>query len=116
MAEGTDQTYNFIGVADSVPPDLPPCQRAGKNRQAFEDSRPGTWTASPIPAKDGGDHDGDGTLLDHWIFMYGSNMGNSDKHSNWPIPTVIVGGGNGKMKQGGQHIDLAQQTPQRMCT
>ena len=33
-------------------------------------------------------------------------MGNSDKHSNWPIPTVIVGGGNGKMKLGGQHIAL----------
>ena len=55
--------------------------------------------------------DGDGSLLDHSIFLYGSNMGNSDKHSNWPIPTVIVGGGNGKMKLGGQHIDLAQRTP-----
>jgi hypothetical protein len=42
--------------------------------------------------------------------MYGSNMGNSDKHSNWPIPTVIVGGGNGKLK-GSQHIDFAQRTP-----
>jgi hypothetical protein len=55
--------------------------------------------------------DGDGTLLDHSVFMYGSNMGNSDKHSNWPIPTIIVGGGNGKLKQGGQHIDFAQRAP-----
>jgi hypothetical protein len=31
-------------------------------------------------------NDGDGSLLDHSIFLYGSNMGNSDKHSNWPIP------------------------------
>ena len=56
-------------------------------------------------------NDGDGSLLDHSIFMYGSNMGNSDKHSNWPIPTVIVGGGNGKMKLGGQHVALEQRTP-----
>jgi hypothetical protein len=38
-------------------------------------------------------------------------MGNSDKHSNWPIPTVVVGGGNGKLKQGGQHIAPAQRIP-----
>ena len=55
--------------------------------------------------------DGDGSLLDHSIFLYGSNMGNSDKHSNWPIPTVVVGGGNGKMKLGGQHIAPAQRIP-----
>jgi hypothetical protein len=37
-------------------------------------------------------------------------MGNSDKHSNWPIPTVVVGGGNGRMKLGGQHIGLDKRT------
>jgi hypothetical protein len=40
-----------------------------------------------------------------------SGTGNSSKHSNWPIPTVIVGRGNGKIKQGGRHIALRQQTP-----
>ena len=55
--------------------------------------------------------DGDGSILDHSIFLYGSNMGNSDKHSNWPIPTVVVGGGNGKMKLGGQHIAPTQRRP-----
>jgi hypothetical protein len=38
-------------------------------------------------------------------------MGNSDKHSNWPIPTVVVGGGNGQMKMGGQHVALRERTP-----
>jgi hypothetical protein len=32
-------------------------------------------------------------------------------NSNWPIPTVVVGGGNGKMKLGGQHIAPAQRVP-----
>jgi hypothetical protein len=55
--------------------------------------------------------DGDGTLLDHSIFMYGSNMSNSDKHNHYPIPNIVVGGGNGRMKLGGQHIQLAEHSP-----
>jgi hypothetical protein len=55
--------------------------------------------------------DGDGSLLDHSIFLYGSNMGNSDRHNNYPIPTVIVGGGNGRMKRGGQHDVMPDPSP-----
>ncbi|MGH9808837.1 MAG: DUF1552 domain-containing protein, partial [Terriglobia bacterium] len=55
--------------------------------------------------------DGDGSLLDHSIFMYGSNMGNSDQHNNYPIPNIIVGGGNGKMKLGGQFVEMPERTP-----
>jgi hypothetical protein len=38
-------------------------------------------------------------------------MSNSNQHSNYPIPNVIVGGGNGKLKQGGQHLVLPEHTP-----
>jgi len=55
--------------------------------------------------------DGDGTLLDHSILMYGSNMSNSDLHNNYPVPNIILGGGNGKVKLGGQHIALPERTP-----
>jgi hypothetical protein len=55
--------------------------------------------------------DGEGSLLDHSIFMYGSNMSNSDLHNNYPIPNIIVGGGNGKLKLGGQHLTLPERTP-----
>jgi hypothetical protein len=34
-----------------------------------------------------------------------------DQHGNYPIPIVIVGGGNGKMHQGGQHIVMPERTP-----
>jgi hypothetical protein len=54
--------------------------------------------------------DGDGSLLDHSIFMYGSNMSNSDRHNNYPLPIILVGGGNGKLK-GAQHIRLPEHTP-----
>ena len=54
--------------------------------------------------------DGDGTLLDHAIILYGSNMSNSDLHNNDPLPNVIVGRGYGRLK-GGQHLKYPQDTP-----
>jgi hypothetical protein len=47
--------------------------------------------------------DGDGTLLDHSLILYGSNMGNSNQHVHYDVPHVLIGGLGGKMK-GGRHI------------
>ena len=47
--------------------------------------------------------DGDGTLLDHSLVLYGSNMGNPNQHLHYDVPHVLVGGLNGKLK-GGRHI------------
>jgi hypothetical protein len=54
--------------------------------------------------------DGDGTLLDHSIILYGSNMSNSDLHNNDPLPNVVMGKGYGRIK-GGQHLKYPQDTP-----
>ena len=40
--------------------------------------------------------DGDGTLLDHSLVLYGSNMGNSNQHLHYDVPHVLVGGANGQ--------------------
>jgi len=47
--------------------------------------------------------DGDGTLLDHSLVLYGSNMGNSNQHRHEDVPHVLVGGANGKL-QGDRHL------------
>ncbi len=47
--------------------------------------------------------DGDGTLLDHSLVLFGSNMGNPNQHLHYDVPHVLVGGLNGKLK-GGRHI------------
>ena len=47
--------------------------------------------------------DGDGTLLDHSLILYGTNMGNSNQHLHYDVPHVLVGGGSGKLK-GGRHL------------
>ncbi len=47
--------------------------------------------------------DGNGTLLDQSLVLYGSNMGNSNQHVHYDVPHVLVGGLNGKIK-GNRHL------------
>jgi len=54
--------------------------------------------------------DGDGSLLDHGIYMLGSGMGNPDVHDHRNLPALVAGGGNGKLK-GGRHIRYSERTP-----
>jgi hypothetical protein len=42
--------------------------------------------------------DGDGSMLDHSLVLYGSNMGNSNQHVHYDVPHVLIGGANGKLK------------------
>ncbi|HKE82474.1 MAG TPA: DUF1552 domain-containing protein [Vicinamibacterales bacterium] len=53
--------------------------------------------------------DGDGTLLDQSLVLYGSNMGNSNQHVHYDVPHVLIGGANGTMK-GGRHIAYPSKT------
>ena len=53
--------------------------------------------------------DGDGTLLDHSLVLFGSNMGNSNQHVHYDVPHVLVGGLNGKLK-GGRHLAYPTRT------
>jgi hypothetical protein len=53
--------------------------------------------------------EGDGTLLDHSLILYGSNMGNSNQHVHYDVPHVLIGGANGKLK-GGRHLAYPQKT------
>jgi len=53
--------------------------------------------------------DGDGTLLDHSLVLYGSNMGNPNQHLHYDVPHVLVGGANGRLK-GGRHLAYPTKT------
>jgi hypothetical protein len=53
--------------------------------------------------------DGDGTLLDHSLLLYGSNMGNPNQHLHYDVPHVLIGGANGKLK-GYRHIAYPSKT------
>jgi hypothetical protein len=47
--------------------------------------------------------EGDGTVLDHSLILYGSNMGNSNQHVHYDVPHVLVGGAGGRL-EGGRHL------------
>src|SRR5215469_15725178 len=54
--------------------------------------------------------DGDGSLLDHSLILYGGAMSNSNVHNHAPLPIVVSGGANGTLK-GGRHLKYAENTP-----
>jgi hypothetical protein len=109
-AERTNRTYDHIGVRDSFHPlshhanDLQRIEQLVKiqtwHMECFAEFL-GKLAAAP---------DGEGTLLDNAMFLYGSNMSNSDRHDTYPLPTLLVGGGAGKLT-GGRHLNLPTPTP-----
>jgi hypothetical protein len=54
--------------------------------------------------------DGDGSLLDHTMYLFGSGMGNPDAHDHANLPILVAGGGGGTAK-GGRHVKYKEATP-----
>ena len=54
--------------------------------------------------------DGDGSLLDHSMLLYGAGLSNSDVHLHHDLPIMLVGGGAGRIK-GGRHLVYPKGTP-----
>jgi hypothetical protein len=54
--------------------------------------------------------DGDGTLLDHSLILYGSSLSDGNEHNFDPLPVLLAGGASGRLK-GGRHLAYAPHTP-----
>src|SRR6516162_2993320 len=52
---------------------------------------------------------GDGTVLDHSVVLYGSNMGNSNQPQHYDVPHILAGGAGGKLS-GGRHLAYPTKT------
>ncbi|MFO7325806.1 MAG: DUF1552 domain-containing protein [Pseudomonadota bacterium] len=110
VAEGTNRAYPFLNVPDSF---HPLSHHANDRERLRKLVLVQTWHMERFAEfldKMAKTDDGDGSLLDHSIFMYGSNMSNSDRHNNYPLPVILVGGANGKLK-GGRHVVPPERTP-----
>ncbi len=109
-AEVSNQPYTFIGVNDAFHPlshhanDPAKMVRLAKV-QAFNTSVFAKFIKrlSELP-------DGEGTMLDNSIILFGSNMSNSNLHDHYPLPTAILGWARGKLK-GNQHLRYPDRTP-----
>lgn len=54
--------------------------------------------------------DGDGTLLDHSMILYGSSLSDGNEHNFDPLPVLLAGGASGKLR-GGRHLRNPRSTP-----
>jgi len=109
VAEGTNRSYNHIGVSDSFHPLSHHANHLERMHKLVKIQRYHVERFTDFVAKLAATPDGEGTLLDNSMFMYGSNMASSDLHSNYPLPNILVGGGAGELK-GGQQLELPERT------
>jgi hypothetical protein len=109
-AEVSNMTYNHIGVPDAFHA-LSHHQNNGPKLERL--ARVQTYHSqvfAKFVQKLAEMPDGDGSMLDHSILVYGSNMSNSNAHDHFPLPMAILGGGCGKLA-GGRHVKYPDRTP-----
>lgn len=104
------RTYNQIGVPDAFHPLSHHQNDPAKQERLAKIQVYHTEAFARFLKRMSSIQDGDGSLLDHSILLFGSNMSNSDMHNNDPLPLAVLGRGCGKIK-GGQHLKYSQDTP-----
>lgn len=109
-AEVSNQAYTHIGIAEA----FHPLSHHNNDSEAIEKLvQLQAWHSgifADFLKKLADMPDGEGSVLDNSIFLYGSNMSNSDLHNNFPLPSLVVGGGAGTLK-GNQHLKYKDHTP-----
>ncbi len=110
-AEVSNQPYTHVGVPDA----FHPLSHHNENRASMERlvivQRYHTQVFVEFMQKLAAIPDGDGgSVLDNSIFLYGSNMSNSNSHNNFPLPTLVAGHGAGSIR-GHQHLRYPDRTP-----
>jgi hypothetical protein len=108
--EGSNMTFPFIGVPDPFHPTSHHQFDPVKLEKLAKIQTYHTQKVADFLKRLSNTPDGDGTLLDHAMVLYGSNMGNSNAHNQYPLPTAVIGGACGKIK-GGQHLVYPEHTP-----
>lgn len=108
--EVSEQTYNHIGVPDAFHALSHHANDPAKKERLAKIQHYHTAVFAKFVDKLAKMPDGDGSMLDHSILLFGSNMSNSNAHNQYPLPTTILGKGCGKIK-GGQHIHFSERTP-----
>jgi hypothetical protein len=107
VSEGTNRTYTHLNVSDSFHPVSHHANDLGRIEKLVKIQSWHMQKFAEFLGKLAKTPDGDGTLLDSALLLYGSNMSNSDRHNGYPLPTILVGG----KVAGGKHIDMPERTP-----
>src|SRR5690606_19448936 len=109
VAEGTTRRYTHIGISDAFHPLSHHANKLDALHKLVRIQRWHTEVFAEFLAKLDAIPDGENTLLGNSLFLYGSNMSNSDRHNNYPLANILVGGAAGRLR-GGQHVELPEHT------
>jgi hypothetical protein len=105
--EASMRTYTNLGIAEG----FHPLSHHGNNPQKMDKlvqiQTYHTLVFSKFVERLAKAQEAGGTVLDHSTILFGSNMSNSDKHNNDPLPAAILGHAHGRIK-GGQHVKYPQ--------
>src|SRR5579862_8740778 len=105
--EASMRTYTNLGIAEA----FHPLSHHGNNPQKMDKlvqiQKYHTEVFGGFIKKIAATKEADGTILDHSTILFGSNMSNSDRHNNDPLPSAVLGHAHGRIK-GGQHLKYPQ--------
>jgi hypothetical protein len=109
-AEVSNMTYNHVEVADAFHALSHHQNNAAKLERLARVQLYHSRAFARFVDKLKGTPDGDGSMLDNALLVYGSNMSDSNAHDHFPLPMTLVGGACGRVK-GGQHLRYPDRTP-----
>jgi hypothetical protein len=105
--EASMRTYTNLGIAEGFHPLSHHGNQAAKMDKLVQIQNYHAQVFAGFIKKIEAVKEADGTVLDHSTILFGSNMSNSDRHNNDPLPSAILGHASGKIK-GGQHLKYPQ--------
>ena len=93
----------------------PTSKRKTASRDLIPVSTPGEILFAQFLEKLRSTPDGDGTLLDHSMIVYGAGMADSDGHIHHDVPVVVAGGGAGTLESG-RHLRVGSESKETPLT
>jgi len=108
--EGSNRSYRSIGIADGHHSVTHHQNDAEKIAKTMKIDELHTRTFAYLVDRMNCTPDGDGTLLDHSMILYGSSIGDGNVHTHHDLPLVLVGGASAEVR-GGRHIRYPEETP-----
>ena len=108
--EASTRVYHEIGISDAYPPLTHHQNDPKKIAKVIQIDLLHTKVLAHFLEKLRSTPDGDGTLLDHSMIVYGGGLSDGNLHEHNNVPMLLAGGGGGQIK-GGRHIRYPQDTP-----
>ena len=109
-AEKSNRTFSEIGISDPHHPLSHHRLDPEKIEKVFRINLYHTQLFAYFLEKMRSVPDGDGSLLDNTIILYGSAFGDGNQHLNQNLPVLLLGGGVGQIAQD-RHIRFPEGTP-----